>query len=158
MSGEVFAALVVQPLLGRTFTQQEDEEGQQVAVLSYGMWQSRFHGDANVLGGKILLYRKPYTVIGVMPRDFEFPLNPGHVNQGEFWLPLSLQPEEFTAGRDAPWGLHQCGGCKAASPRGAGESGGEGVGPDTRRLQTDYIRTPRIHTLGIRPPASTLNP
>ena len=77
MSGEVFAALGVSPLLGRTFTQQEDEEHQQVAVLSYGTWRSRFHGDANVLGSKILLYRKPYTVIGVMPRDFEFPLNPG---------------------------------------------------------------------------------
>src|SRR3989475_12411935 len=101
MSGEVFAALGVPSVLGRTFTQQDDEEGQQVAGLSYCMWQSRFHGDANVLGGKILLYRKPYTVIGVMPRDFEFPLNPGHVNQGEFWLPLSLQPEEFTAGRVA---------------------------------------------------------
>src|SRR5258707_15867535 len=98
MSGEVFAALGVSPMLGRTFTQQEDEEGQQVAVLSYGMWRSRFHGDANVLGSKILLYRKPYTVIGVMPRDFEFPLNPGNVNQSELWLPLSLQPEEFTAG------------------------------------------------------------
>ena len=49
MSGEVFAALGVSPVLGRTFTQQEDKEGQQVAVLSYGTWRSRFHGDANVL-------------------------------------------------------------------------------------------------------------
>src|SRR5262249_1832575 len=47
MSGEVFAALGVPPLLGRTFTQHEDEEQQQVVVLSYGMWRSRFHGDAN---------------------------------------------------------------------------------------------------------------
>ena len=99
MSGEVFAALGVPPLLGRTFTQQEDEEEQPVAVLSYGMWRSRFHGDAHVLGSKILLYRKPYTVIGVMPRDFEFPLNPGHVNQSEFWLPLSLQPRGIYGGR-----------------------------------------------------------
>ena len=59
MSAEVFAALGVPPLLGRTFTQQEDEEQQQVVVLSYGMWRSRFHGDANVLGSKIILYRKP---------------------------------------------------------------------------------------------------
>src|SRR5438552_8153742 len=103
MSGEVFAALGVPPLLGRTCTQHEDEENQQVAVLSYGMWRSRFHGDANVLGSKILLYRKPYTVIGVMPREFEFPFNPGHANQSELWLPLSLQPEEFTAGSAAPW-------------------------------------------------------
>ena len=45
MSGQLFAALGATPLLGRTFTQQEDEEGQQVVVLSYGMWQNRFHGD-----------------------------------------------------------------------------------------------------------------
>ena len=77
MSGEVFAALGVAPLLGRAFTQQEDEQHQQVAVLSYGMWRSRFHGDAAILGSKILLDRKPYTVIGVMPRNFEFPLNAG---------------------------------------------------------------------------------
>src|SRR2546421_11288526 len=54
MSGEVFAALGVPPLLGRTFTQQEDEEQQQVAVLSYCMWRSRLHGAANALGSKIL--------------------------------------------------------------------------------------------------------
>ncbi|MGH9585412.1 MAG: ABC transporter permease, partial [Acidobacteriaceae bacterium] len=70
-SGEVFAALGVGPMLGRTFTQQEDEEGQQVAVLSYGLWQSRFDGDTGIVGSKILLNRKPYTVIGVMPRNFE---------------------------------------------------------------------------------------
>jgi hypothetical protein len=81
MSAEVFAALGVPPLLGRTFTEREEEDNQQLAVLSYGMWQSRFHGDTNVLGSRILLYRKPYTVIGVMPRGFEFPLNPGQVNQ-----------------------------------------------------------------------------
>jgi MacB-like periplasmic core domain len=97
MSGEVFAALEVTPLLGRAFTQQEGEQGQQVTVLSYGMWRSRFHGDTKILGGKILLDRKPYTVVGVMPRNFEFPLNPGHVNQSELWVPLSLMPEEFTA-------------------------------------------------------------
>src|SRR5436190_8762942 len=91
MSGEIFAALGVPPLLGRTFTQREDEEGQQVAVLSYGMWQSRFHGDANAVGSKIFLYRKPFSVIGVMPRDFEFPLNSGQMNQSDLWLPLSLQ-------------------------------------------------------------------
>src|SRR5437773_634853 len=55
MIGEVFAALGVPPLLGRTFTQHEDEENQQVAVLSYGMWRSRFHGEANALGSKIFL-------------------------------------------------------------------------------------------------------
>jgi predicted permease len=147
MSGEVFAALGVQPLLGRTFTQQEDDEGQQVAVLSYGMWQSRFHGDANVLGSKILLYRKPYTVIGVMPRDFEFPLNPGHVNQSEFWLPLSLKPEEFTAGSAASWNARMVGRLKPGISAGQAQSDAERVAQDTMRDYPAYMRSLRIHAV-----------
>ena len=147
MSGEVFAALGVQPLLGRTFTQQEDEEGQQVAVLSYDMWRSRFHGDAKVLGGKILLYRKPYTVIGVMPRDFEFPLNSGHVNQSEFWLPLSLQPEEFTAGSVASWNAHMVGRLKPGITAEQAQSDTERVAQDTMRDYPAYMRSLRIHAV-----------
>ena len=79
MSGGVFPALAVEPLIGRFFTQQEDDQKQQVVVLSYATWQDRFGGDANVAGKKILLDRKPYVVIGVMPRSFEFPLVPGHL-------------------------------------------------------------------------------
>ena len=90
MSGGVLPALGVAPLMGRVFTQQEDEQHQQVAVLSYSTWQSRFHGDTNILGKKILLDRKPYVVIGVMPRNFEFPLVPGHLNRSELWVPMSF--------------------------------------------------------------------
>jgi hypothetical protein len=73
LTASIFPVLGVSPLMGRTFTQQEDEGGQQVAVLSYQMWRSRFHGDTRILGQRILLDRKPYEIIGVMPRDFEFP-------------------------------------------------------------------------------------
>src|ERR1700758_299605 len=72
MTGGVFPALAVEPLLGRVFTQQEDDQKQQVAVLSCATWQSRFHGNRNIVGQKILLDRKPYVVVGVMPRNFEF--------------------------------------------------------------------------------------
>src|SRR5712664_1549353 len=147
MSGEVFAALGVQPLLGRTFTQQEDEEGQQVAVLSYGMWRSRFHGDANILGSKILLYRKPYTVIGVMPRDFEFPLNPGHVHQSELWLPLSLQPEEFTAGSAASWNSRMVGRLKPGITAEQAQSDAERVAQETMRDYPAYMLSLRIHAV-----------
>src|SRR6266571_4056469 len=147
MSGEVFAALGVPPLLGRTFTQHEDEEGQQVAVLSYGMWRSRFHGDANVLGSKILLYRKPYTVIGVMPRDFEFPLNPGHVNQSELWLPLSLQPEEFTAGSAASWNSRMVGRLKPGITAEQAQSDAERVARETMRDYPAYMRSLRIQAV-----------
>src|SRR3984885_9955919 len=77
MSAGVFPALGVQPLLGRFFTQQEDDQHQQVALLSYATWQDRFHGDPQIVGKKILLDRQPYVVTGVMPRNFEFPLVPG---------------------------------------------------------------------------------
>jgi predicted permease len=147
MSGEVFAALGVPPLLGRTFTQQEDEEQQQVAVLSYGMWRSRFHGDPNVLGSKILLYRKPYTVIGVMPRDFEFPLNPGHVNQSELWLPLSLQPEEFMAGSAASWNSRMVGRLKPGITAEQAQSDAERVARETMRDSPAYMRSFRIHAV-----------
>lgn len=86
----VFSVLRVSPLMGRAFSEQEDTGRAPVAVLSYQTWKSRFHGDAHVLGQKILLDRKPYEVIGVMPREFEFPLVPGQLNRSEIWVPLSL--------------------------------------------------------------------
>jgi predicted permease len=147
MSGEVFAALGVPPMLGRTFTQQEDEEGQQVAVLSYGLWRSRFHGDANALGSTILLYRKPYTVIGVMPRDFEFPLSPGNVNHSELWLPLSLQPEEFTAGAAASWNSRMVGRLKPGITAEQAQSDAQRVAQETVRDYPAYMRSLRIHAV-----------
>ena len=70
LTAGVFSALAVNPQMGRVFTVDEDEHSQQVTVLSYGAWVSRFHRDPQILGTKILLDRKPYIVIGVMPRDF----------------------------------------------------------------------------------------
>jgi len=96
LSAGVFPTLEVSPVMGRGFTQQEDDDSQQVAVLSYSLWQSRLHGDPNVLGAKILLDRKPYIVVGVMPRNFEFPLMTGHLNRSELWVPMSLTTSELT--------------------------------------------------------------
>jgi predicted permease len=147
MSGEVFAALGVTPLLGRAFTQQEDEQEQQVAVLSYGMWRSRFHGDTKILGNKMLLDRKPYTVVGVMPRNFEFPLDPGHVNQSELWVPLSLKPEEFTAGQAASWNFRMVGRLKPGLTAAQAQSDAERVARETMRSYPPYMRSIRIHSV-----------
>jgi putative ABC transport system permease protein len=109
MTGGVFPALAVEPLLGRVFTQQEDDQKQQVAVLSYGTWQNRFHGDKNILGQKILLDRKPYVVIGVMPRNFEFPLVPGHLNHTELWVPMSFTEQELSPNGASNWSWQMVG-------------------------------------------------
>jgi predicted permease len=79
-----------------------------VTVLSYAAWQSRFQGDPDILGKKILLDRKPYVVVGVMPRNFEFPLIPGHLNQSELWVPMSPTQQELTTG-SASWGFQMVG-------------------------------------------------
>jgi predicted permease len=98
LTASVFPALGVSPLMGRAFTQQEDEGSQQVVVLSYQMWHSRFHGDMHILGQKIQLNRKPYEIIGVMPREFEFPLVPGQLNRSELWVPMSFSQGELVQG------------------------------------------------------------
>ena len=94
----MFQVLGVSPVVGRVFTEQEDEGRQQVAVISYQMWNSRFHADTGVLGTKILLDRKAYEIIGVMPRDFEFPLVPGQLNRSELWVPMSFTQGELVNG------------------------------------------------------------
>ena len=81
-------------MLGRTFTQQEDDNAAPVTVISYALWKERFHSDPNVLGQKIDLDRRPYTIIGVMPRDFEFPLDAGRLSHRDLWVPMSFTTVE----------------------------------------------------------------
>ncbi len=74
VSASMFPILRAQPLLGRTFVPEEDRlAGERVVVLAYGFWQDRFGGDPGVLGRALTLDGNPYTVIGVMRPDFEFP-------------------------------------------------------------------------------------
>jgi predicted permease len=109
VSAGVLPALAVAPLMGRVFTQQEDDGNEHLAVVSYSLWQNRLHGDPKVLGSKIQLDRKPYVVIGVMPRDFEFPLVPGHLNQSELWIPMSFTTEETGSAASANWNYSMIG-------------------------------------------------
>jgi putative ABC transport system permease protein len=74
VSGEFFTTLGVPALLGRTFTSADDVPGGgpdgPVAVISYGMWQRRFGGDAAVVGTSLIIDRIPFTIIGVTPPEF----------------------------------------------------------------------------------------
>ncbi|HET6169760.1 MAG TPA: ABC transporter permease [Terracidiphilus sp.] len=73
--------------LGRAFTPQEDSpHGGKVVVLSYGLWQRRFGGDPSVVGKSISLGNEPYTVVGVIGKDFV--AEP----QADLWLPFQFEP------------------------------------------------------------------
>jgi predicted permease len=103
LTAGVFSALGVAPHLGRFFTVEEDQHHQQVVVLSYATWRDRFHSDPQAIGTKILLDRKPYIIIGVMPRGFEFPLIPGQLNRSELWVPMSFTPDELSPRAASNW-------------------------------------------------------
>src|SRR6202142_59444 len=66
--------LGVQPLLGRNFTAEEDRpNGPPAALISYGLWKSRFGSNPNIIGSTIPLDKEPTTIVGVLKPDFEFP-------------------------------------------------------------------------------------
>ena len=84
-----FTALGVAPVRGRGFLIGEDEPGHdQVAILSYRLWQRRFGADPVALGKTVNIDGKPYTMIGVMDRSVEFPV------PTDLWIPLALSPKE----------------------------------------------------------------
>jgi len=89
-----FRLLGVKAALGRSFLPEEEQAGRgQVAVLGYGLWQRRFGADPRIVGAKISIDEKSYTVIGVMPEGFDFP------KPVELWTPLALSGEEWNERR-----------------------------------------------------------
>jgi predicted permease len=97
VSWTLFPALGVQPLLGRTFAPEEDDPGRDVAVLGYALWKQKFGGDRSIIGRTIALNRKAYTVVGVMPQSFVFPLEDLEgFGSADLWVPMSFTPEERT--------------------------------------------------------------
>jgi putative ABC transport system permease protein len=96
VSASVFPILGVQAAHGRTFLESEDQPGQNVAVLSHGLWQRRYGGDPNAVGRTMTLDRRPYTIVGIMPASFQFPKRGPQVNgePAEVWTPLALSSFE----------------------------------------------------------------
>jgi len=113
VSGNLFATLGVAPALGRAIQSDDDQPGAPaVAVLSFGYWQANFGGARDVLGRSITLNGEPHQVVGVMPRDFKFPVPFGLTRAvpappAEIWVPFRMNYETgqrgahflFTIGR-----------------------------------------------------------
>src|SRR5208283_748837 len=101
VTSNFFSTLGVRPLLGRDFVA-EDElpegSGPAVAILSYSFWRSDFSADPGVVGSTIRLDNKAITVVGVLPRDFEF----APAVSSPLWVPLHTNGYTATA-RNARW-------------------------------------------------------
>jgi predicted permease len=90
-SSNMFGVFGTKPMLGRTFTQDEDRSGSDnVAVLSYRIWQRQFSGDPQIIGRSATFSGKSYNVIGVMPPEFR------HPQTVDVWIPLALAPADFS--------------------------------------------------------------
>lgn len=99
VSWNFFQTLGAQPMLGRAFVAQESEPASShVAILSHGLWESRFAADPKIIGRKITLQDETYTVVGVMPSGFQYPL----MGISNIWAPLVLDDKQ-RADRNGSW-------------------------------------------------------
>ena len=87
---DLFPALGIRPQLGRGFLPSEEVSGTHVVVLSHEFWQRQFGADRGILGRSITLDRKPYTVVGVAPAGFAFPVNAPHI---QLWTTIAGDKE-----------------------------------------------------------------
>jgi putative ABC transport system permease protein len=88
VSWTFWSMLGVRPMLGRVFTEDEDNKSVRVVVISCGLWQRRFGASPNIVGRKISLNDEPYEVVGVMPRGFYFMPS----REIDIWMPASFPP------------------------------------------------------------------
>ncbi|HEV8484611.1 MAG TPA: ABC transporter permease [Blastocatellia bacterium] len=97
VSADFFQILGVDALYGRTFLPEEYKSGNEaVVVIGHGLWQRRFGGDPGLVGQTVLLNGQPYTIVGVMPPEFQFP--PGR----ELWAP-NVIPKSYSRDRGSAW-------------------------------------------------------
>lgn len=106
VSANLFSLLGVAPSLGRAFTNQEDQSasGDLPVVLSHAFWQQRLGSDPNILGQSLTLSGRSFTVVGVMPAGFQFPVQAAPV---DFWTTIVLDMQHgnppITAQRGASY-------------------------------------------------------
>jgi putative ABC transport system permease protein len=141
VTADFFAVLGMKPALGRVFSRQEEEPGANpVVIVSRGFWQRRLASDPNAVGRTISLDNRNYTIAGVMPAEFDYPL------ATDLWAPLALDPREqhlrashtlMVLGRLRP-------GVSATEARAS-------LGVIARRLEREYPQTDEARSIDVVP-------
>ncbi|HEY6216224.1 MAG TPA: ABC transporter permease [Pyrinomonadaceae bacterium] len=138
-----FSVLGREPLYGRAFTAKEDTPGNNnVAILSYSLWQRRFGGYPNVVGQSINLDSNPTTIVGIMPADFDFPdpaERPGNSGHVQLWVPKGLNPQDASS-----WNLMPVGRLRS------------GATPDDAQKEITALYQAFTEERGVRPGTSDL--
>jgi putative ABC transport system permease protein len=96
VTGSFFDVLGIEPVLGRSLTRSDDLDGaENVLVISHGLWQRRYGGSRDVIGRRVTLSERPFSIVGVMPPDVDYP------NGVEAWRTTSSVPSPGTFGEAA---------------------------------------------------------
>jgi predicted permease len=151
VSANYFDAIDVRPVLGRGFLPEEDagRDAHPVTVISYRLWQDRFHGDPGVVGKTQVLNGLPHTIVGVAPEGF-YGTFVGYALQ--FWVPASMQAQ-FDAGvykledRGARW----IEGFVRPKPGVTLEQAQDEISEVARRLEKEYPETNRGRGIRVFP-------
>jgi len=146
VSGSLLESLGVAPLKGRLITQSDDIPGaSEVADISYGTWQTVFGGDADIVGRETELDGVKCTIIGVLPKGFQFP--PGEAEPANLWSPLHLDPAK--PGGRGSHNYYLLGRLKnGISPQqGQGELSALVAAYDEKRAPSTHSFSPKNHTL-----------
>jgi putative ABC transport system permease protein len=148
VAADFFALLGMQPALGRSFSLADEEpSGGAAVIVSHGFWQRRLGSNPDAVGRTISLDNRDYTVAGVMPADFDYPL------ATELWAPLAMTPQEkdqrasrtlLVLGRLRP-------GVTVAEARGA-------MGILAGRLERAYSESNQSRTVAVVPLRELANP
>ena len=98
VSWDLLPMLGVNPELGRGFASADEKKGSHVVLISHSLWQSVFGGDKSIVGRSINLSGETYTVIGVMPPTFRFPVDAPHTS---LWTSLGVEEDDMVKNRGA---------------------------------------------------------
>jgi predicted permease len=131
VSGNFFTTLGVPAAVGRTLAAADDTPGQEkVVVLAHGLWQRRFGGDPAIVGRPLTLNGEPFTVVGVMPREFFFP-----IRTAEIAIPLAPDRDPWRQNRASTSFLRAIARARVGVARAQMTEDLDGI---LRRLQKEY--------------------
>lgn len=133
VSSNLFSMLGVDTVIGRTFTDEDERPGEgQVVILSDAFWRRRFSGDPGVIGRKLGLNDRVYTVVGVAPPDFRL----SYPNATDLWVPFTFGPKERADMDGATFKV-----MARLKPGVTIEQAREGMTLLTRRLKAPHVRS-----------------
>ena len=156
VSANIFRLLGAQPPLGRSFLPEEDQAGHHVVILSDKFWRTHFDGDDNVIGRPITLNGRPYTIVGVAPRGFQFPIRE---DARDMWMTFSRWAETENP-KDTPIqaqrGNHGLEGIARLKPGVTPQQADADMSAIAHALTAEYPKTNSHNGIAARPELDSL--